>query len=190
MIVSFRPPAGLPLPPIGSQALEDFTALEIEDSEADRSRRPVRIGRGADRGGGVGRLDFRFEDNRRAATVGDGEELKPEPLPSCAKNSVQFVQRIYLGKRIGGSVTPRGEPAPATRAAPSGAIGRRRREYDRLPRLDIVGPLATPQLRSRAVSDLPIPPQPKPAAHEPRRPTPFKKAISSRVKLHNRAVHN
>ena len=57
------PPRRTALPPIGPQALEDFAAFMVEDSEADRARRPVGIGGGADRGGGVGGLNLGFGHN-------------------------------------------------------------------------------------------------------------------------------
>lgn len=60
---SFENPAGPLLPPIGPQALEYFAAFMVEDSEADRARRPVGFGGGADRGGGVGGLNLDFGHN-------------------------------------------------------------------------------------------------------------------------------
>ncbi len=104
------------LGPVGSQALEDFATLVVEDPEPNRAPRPIRIGGGADRGGGVFRLDFAFENDRGAAIAGDAKELKPEPSRSRSENAVQFVQRDLSRKK---------EPTPwraETQAAP--ALGR------------------------------------------------------------------
>ena len=77
--------------------------------------------------------------------VSDGKELKPEPLGSGGENALQLVQGINLEKRLGRSIAP-GRDASLRATGPDRATGRRRCEYDRLPRLDIVRSLATPRL--------------------------------------------
>ena len=177
------PPRGAraQLPPIGPQALEDFAAFAVEDSEADRARRPVRIGGGADRGGGVGGLNLGFGDDRRAAIVSDGKELKPEPLRSGGKNAFELVQGINLGKRLGRSVAP-GRDAGLRATGPE---PRHRPAKMRIRSSSTTGHRKTPR-----PPDLPIAPQPHPTGPGQSRPILSKKAISSRVKLHNRGVQN
>ena len=62
------------------EPFEDLPALEIEDAQADRSRRPGCIGRGADRARGVGGANFGFVENGRAKIGADAKELEPEAL--------------------------------------------------------------------------------------------------------------
>ena len=85
---------------------------------ADRAPRPFCIDCGADRGGGIGGLDFGFGDKRRAAIVGGGKELKPEPLRPRRENAIHLFQRINLGERPGRSAAPglrRARPAEGRR---------------------------------------------------------------------------
>ena len=65
---------------IGLEPLEDFPPLEIEQAQADRSRRPARFDRFADRGGGVRGFDLGFGQNGRPVIGADAKELKPEAL--------------------------------------------------------------------------------------------------------------
>ena len=98
---------GLPgkgrLSEIGLEPLEDFPPLEIEQAQADRSRRPVCRDGLADRVGSVGGLNFAFGKNGRAVIGADAKELKPEALGSHGENALEFVQRINLEKSDGGT---------------------------------------------------------------------------------------
>ncbi|HEY1452864.1 MAG TPA: hypothetical protein VGF57_05320 [Roseiarcus sp.] len=167
--------------------LEDFAALAVEDSEADRAPRPFCIGSGADRGGGAGGLDFGFGDKRRAAIVGGGKKLKPEPLRPRRKNAIHLFQRINLGEKIGRPVAP-----GLRRARPAEG---RQRPAKRRTRLSST--IEHRKIASDAAADgynaapaLLIAPQPNPAGLGQSRPILYKKAISSGVKLHNRRVQN
>ena len=55
-----------PLSQIGLEPLEDLPPLQIEQAEADRSRRPVCCDCFEDRAGGVCGLNFGFSENGRA----------------------------------------------------------------------------------------------------------------------------
>ena len=93
---------------IGPEPLEDLPPLQIEQAEADRSRRPVGCGCVEDRAGGVCGLNFGFSENGRAMIGGDAKELEAEALRSDGEHAFELVQWVNLEKSDGraGVATP------------------------------------------------------------------------------------
>jgi hypothetical protein len=86
---------------IGLEPLEDLPPLQIEQAQADRSRRPVCCDGFADRAGSVCGLNFGFGEHGRAVIGADAKELQPEALRSGGENAFELVQRINLEKSDG-----------------------------------------------------------------------------------------
>jgi hypothetical protein len=82
----------LQLAAIGLELLKDFVALVVEDAHPDRTRRPDRIRRRADRVGRVSRPNLGFSDNSWPVIAGDGKELKAELPRFDMENAFQFFQ--------------------------------------------------------------------------------------------------
>ena len=172
-----------PLAPIRLQALVDFVAFTVDNSEANRPRRPFRFG--WRRGSRLTRRRPVFQFRRRQTgpdrqrrqrtEAGNVQAWRQECAP--ARPTDQSRKRDWTIRRA----RTRGQP-PAARVILNGAIGRRRCEYDLLPRLDTArSPGDTAPDGHNAAQDLPITPQPNPPGLDQSRPIPVKKAISSRV---------
>jgi hypothetical protein len=93
----------------------------VKYSEAERARRPVFLGGGADSGGGVCGHNFDFGDNGWAAIVGGGKELKRKPPGMRSSSSNGSISEKGSVDRSRPNVTP----ASAARAVPTSVIGRR-----------------------------------------------------------------
>jgi hypothetical protein len=86
---------------IGLEPLEDLPPLQIEQAQADRSRRPVCCDGFADRAGSVCGLNFGFGENGWTVIGADAKELQPEALRSGGEDAFELVQRINLEKSDG-----------------------------------------------------------------------------------------
>ena len=86
---------------IGLEPLEDFPPLQIEQAEADRSRRPVCCDGFEDRAGGVRGLNFGFSENGWAVISADAKELEAEALRSDGEHAFKLVQGVNLEKSDG-----------------------------------------------------------------------------------------
>ena len=100
---------------IGLEPLEDLTPLQIEQADADSSRRPVCCGGFEDRAGGVCGLNFSFSENGRAMIGADAKELEAKALLSGDEHAFELVQWVNLEKSDG--------PAGAQGHAAPGDIG-------------------------------------------------------------------
>jgi hypothetical protein len=81
---------------IGLEPLEDFPPPEIEQAQADRSRRPVCHDGLADRAGGVRGLNLGFVKNGRAVIHADAKELQSEALRSDREDAFELVHLVNL----------------------------------------------------------------------------------------------
>ncbi|HEY5205988.1 MAG TPA: hypothetical protein VIJ63_15490 [Roseiarcus sp.] len=88
---------------IGLEPLEDFSPLEIEQSQADRPGRPECFDGFADCGGGIRGLNLGFGNNGWPVIGADANELKPEALWPHRENAFELFQRINLEKSDGGT---------------------------------------------------------------------------------------
>jgi hypothetical protein len=83
---------------VGLEPLEDFPPLQIEQAQADRSRRPVCHDGLADRARRVGGLNFGFSEDGRAVIGADAKELQSEALRSDREDAFELVHRVNLEK--------------------------------------------------------------------------------------------